>query len=477
MTRYQRVASAFVPALFATVWSGASLASAASAIDQSNLAPTTGYAGPIFQGKLWGQVFTAGNTGYLTQVDVSLDRDLGSTGSELFFQVLGLDSTGAPDMLQVHAHRLLSADLIPLDQGLTTPVTPISVDLTEDLIWMQPGQKYAIAVSRFAPGVPPWVSVRTTVGVPGYTGGSLFTRESGDDEQWSEFSGGFYDMGFQTWADPAPDFSGSNSVEVRPVFDAAATREPNTSEFFVSDGQNGLILQNFGNVADEERAILEYKLPRLPEGAVVTGARLNLRMYGGSGSPSIAAHPYLGNGQLDPADALQFGVPFYSTGEVRPVGDIDIELGPEAVNSMYSNNQDYLGFMLRVENSFKSGAFNSLESNLFNIDDGADIPALVIDYIVPLLGDLDADGFVGIADLNIVLSAWNQAVPPGDPLADPSGDGFVGIDDLNLILGNWNAGSPPSSGATTNIPEPATSLIFTALAAVHLRRSTRKSSA
>ncbi len=74
--------------------------------------------------------------------------------------------------------------------------------------------------------------------------------------------------------------------------------------------------------------------------------------------------------------------------------------------------------------------------------------------IAALLGDLNSDGFVGIADLNIVLGAWNQAVPPGDPLADPSGDGFVGIADLNVVLGNWNAGTPPSDSA--NIPEPGT---------------------
>ena len=68
-------------------------------------------------------------------------------------------------------------------------------------------------------------------------------------------------------------------------------------------------------------------------------------------------------------------------------------------------------------------------------------------------GDLDGDGFVGINDLNIVLGAWNQNVPPANPLADPSGDGFVGIDDLNTVLGNWNAGTPPTAGAA--VPEPA----------------------
>lgn len=71
-------------------------------------------------------------------------------------------------------------------------------------------------------------------------------------------------------------------------------------------------------------------------------------------------------------------------------------------------------------------------------------------------GDLDGDGFVGIADLNIVLGNWNQNVPSGDPLADPSGDDFVGIADLNVVLGNWNAGAPPAAV----VPEPAGVAIF-----------------
>ncbi len=73
---------------------------------------------------------------------------------------------------------------------------------------------------------------------------------------------------------------------------------------------------------------------------------------------------------------------------------------------------------------------------------------------VALVGDLNNDGFVGIGDLNIVLSNWNQNVTPGSgPDGDPSGDGFVGIADLNVVLGNWNAGTPPAASV---VPEPAT---------------------
>lgn len=91
-----------------------------------------------------------------------------------------------------------------------------------------------------------------------------------------------------------------------------------------------------------------------------------------------------------------------------------------------------------------------------------------------LAGDLNSDGFVGIEDLNIVLGAWNQNVPPGDPLADPSGDGFVGIEDLNVVLGNWNAGTPPNDSA--NIPEPGTLILSgILLPAILMRRQVIRS--
>ncbi len=88
-----------------------------------------------------------------------------------------------------------------------------------------------------------------------------------------------------------------------------------------------------------------------------------------------------------------------------------------------------------------------------------------------LSGDLNADGFMGIADLNIVLSHWNQNVTPGDfLLGDPSGDGFVGLDDLNFVLGNWNAGTPPSVNTPTAVPEPATLSILASSTLIFLRR-------
>jgi hypothetical protein len=55
-------------------------------------------------------------------------------------------------------------------------------------------------------------------------------------------------------------------------------------------------------------------------------------------------------------------------------------------------------------------------------------------------GDLNGDGFVGQADLDIVLGNWGQG-PPSDGRADPSGDDFVGQADLDIVLSNWGQGT------------------------------------
>ncbi len=129
--------------------------------------------------------------------------------------------------------------------------------------------------------------------------------------------------------------------------------------------------------------------------------------------------------------------------------------------TIYDGTQGPLFFDLPIGETFSGYNAISVWCAQFNINFGSGT-------FSPIEGDLDGDGFVGIADLNIILGAWNQSVPPGDPLADPSGDGFVGIADLNIVLGNWNAGSPP--GAVIAVPEPASTAILGCVGVVLLRR-------
>lgn len=92
-----------------------------------------------------------------------------------------------------------------------------------------------------------------------------------------------------------------------------------------------------------------------------------------------------------------------------------------------------------------------------------------------LAGDLDGDGFVGIADLNALLVHWNQAVTAGETgLGDATGDGFVGIEDLNLVLSQWNAGTPPQAGTLTSTPESTSASILLIMSYTIFQRHARR---
>ncbi|XAL98277.1 SGNH/GDSL hydrolase family protein [Phycisphaeraceae bacterium D3-23] len=67
-------------------------------------------------------------------------------------------------------------------------------------------------------------------------------------------------------------------------------------------------------------------------------------------------------------------------------------------------------------------------------------------------GDMTGDGFVGAADLDVVLARWGDTVTPFDVSAgDWNGDGTVGQADLDVVQANWGGGTPPGP----SVPEPA----------------------
>ena len=80
-------------------------------------------------------------------------------------------------------------------------------------------------------------------------------------------------------------------------------------------------------------------------------------------------------------------------------------------------------------------------------------------------GDLNADGFTGQSDLDIVLANWGHATPSYDPRADASGDGYVGQIDLSVVLDHWGQGTQP----TESVPEPL-AMALLALGAMALIR-------
>ena len=162
---------------------------------------------------------------------------------------------------------------------------------------------------------------------------------------------------------------------------------------------------------------------------------------------------------------------FVKPGAVR----IDSDTVDNVIETVGFLNPDGSRVLIALNPSSFSRSFDVLEDGeVFSYQLSAkSVATFVWDGAVPLDGDLDGDGFVGIDDLNLVLGNWNQSVPPANPLADPSGDGFVGIDDLNLVLGNWNAGAPPTAQA--NIPEPATGVLLLYSVTLLTKRRTLRS--
>jgi hypothetical protein len=143
--------------------------------------------------------------------------------------------------------------------------------------------------------------------------------------------------------------------------------------------------------------------------------------------------------------------------------DLTVTDGTRTFNVKFGLNASFNGTELFAtgEHFNVTGILNQAAGNGAYGTDGYQLLAMNAgDFIaaVPIPGDFDGDGFVGIMDLNIVLSNWNQNVPAGGMSSgDGSGDGFVGIDDLNIILGNWNAGSLPPGLA---VPQPAAMVVM-----------------
>jgi len=127
-------------------------------------------------------------------------------------------------------------------------------------------------------------------------------------------------------------------------------------------------------------------------------------------------------------------------------------------DNLFTYEADGNDFLI-MSNDLGNGTAGLLEDAAFNFAFlSFDSPLMMTDEVIvePLEGDLNNDGLVGSADLDIIRGNWGTSVTPGDLLVgDPSGDGSVGSADLDIVRGNWGA-----SAAASAVPEPSMFLVL-----------------
>ena len=113
--------------------------------------------------------------------------------------------------------------------------------------------------------------------------------------------------------------------------------------------------------------------------------------------------------------------------------------GPE-VNGGWIFRQFSIGdFIVRTDQfrirfvAFDTGDNSNVEAAV----DGIELTS--VNCTVPVPGDLDGDGIVGITDFLMLLAEWGACPVPCPPAcaADLDGDCAVGITDFLALLGNW----------------------------------------
>ena len=228
------------------------------------------------------------------------------------------------------------------------------------------------------------------------------------------------------------------------------------------------------------RAALSFDLSMIPEGAVITDVRLTLapkRFTLAAGSPvGIAeiglfalAHetdmvesevcwnrPAAGaawsGGAFDP-DSPLVTVPGYETPDLTPVEFSTTAALIAAVESALAKESKSLELI--VSSPQTEPLSDGRHFIGFWSDDAADLnnrPLLSIAFTLPAgpEGDLNGDGFVGAADLDLIRANWGSAVTPGDlSHGDANGDGVIDSADLDIVRETWGEGIPP-----VEVPEP-----------------------
>lgn len=225
--------------------------------------------------------------------------------------------------------------------------------------------------------------------------------------------------------------------------------------FTVSSGDNaGLALLAADLVQDADNAALF----NIPPADGVPAAMSNFSRPDGVSNPgeSDPITGYIGvqRGPANAANLVQIGGGQNTFGVARPPGTGIAEsanviggvgqFGAEVLASGSFVAPDACG------ESFKFSLENVLANVLLQVNSPPS-PSLVTDalvvvadsefsFIVGLLGDINGDGTVGLADLSILLTNFGISSGMTYEDGDLDGDGGVGLSDLSILLGNFGLG-------------------------------------
>ncbi len=398
----------------------------------------------ISTGSYRAMTFTAGMSGWLSNVAMPIRKTEGTTGNVDFElrKTSGGVPLATPDGV-LCTGTIPTADLPVYDTfPPSIPYTMLDLSATNTLV--QSGEVYALCLHRIG-SYPYWALWRCAGDE--YAGGQSFFRSS-STEQWTGNS--TWDFGFQTWVDPMA----FHNMAIAPTFDVEA-RSPDGNNFTILEGLDDV--EQYRSANTDRRGVIEFDISGIPDEAHIASATLTLDISCCSGSgdmySEIDLHGYAGNGVPEPADALHISNIIGTTGPLQHPGVVEVTLDPDYIESLLGT-AEYLGLVANARWDYFQSMFFTSERHAW-FPSGVIEPTLNILYASEIIpGDANGDGQVDEADATLVAANWgksNMSWADGEF----NDDGRVDVADAAILAANWGHGVA-AGDSSTPAPEPAT---------------------
>lgn len=365
----------------------AGIAQAAPTVAAEFGTATTNTATPVHLEQFLGQTFRATQSGLLTRIDFQISRDEAFTGRITSLVAENLSGTAS-------GRVALDGTAVPV-QELGTTWTYTSFDYSRSFVELQAGNQYATILAGSNAAGDPGFSWATGAG---YTGGVLhYDSRTYSNAYYKPLGDGSLDGGFRVWVDPSLRVA-NEMLTVSPVLGAEAVQNA-AGGWDVTTGGTSLGTQ--GSEESVRRALLEFDLSAIPEGAVIDRAELTLDLDSFSPGPegelvTWALWGYAGNGVAEGADAMLSG-PNWGVTRWRglPSDPTTIRVNPSFLEDLLDGS-DQLGLTL-------PGPSDSNFLSFWGIDGEGAAPSLSISYryitAVPEPGSAFALVAIGAATL------------------------------------------------------------------------------